>query len=63
MNNILKICLIGVGIAAVAVIVFKLPLSSVLFFGFLLICPLMHLFMGHGMHGDKKESEDAHSHH
>ncbi len=62
MNKILKICLIGVGIAIVAVSIFKVPLNSVLFFGFILACPLMHLFMGHGNHGDNKKSEEAHSH-
>lgn len=63
MNRILKICLIGVGIATVAVVVFKVPINSVLFFGFILACPLMHLFMGHGMHEDKKEGEKTHPHH
>ena len=63
MNNILKVCLLGVGVAVVAITIFKVPLNSVLLFGLLLACPLMHVFMGHGMHGDKKESETAHSHH
>jgi hypothetical protein len=53
MNNLLKICLIGIGAAAVALYVFKLPLNSVLFFGVLLACPLMHFAMGHG-HEDNK---------
>ncbi len=64
MNNVLKVCLLGVGVAAVAIIIFKVPLNSVLLFGIILACPLMHVFMGHGgMHEDKKESETAHSHH
>ncbi|MCL4354825.1 DUF2933 domain-containing protein [Patescibacteria group bacterium] len=29
---------------------FKLQLSSILTFGLLLLCPLMHLFMMKGMH-------------
>ena len=55
MNSLSKICLIGVGIAAVAVFMFKLPVKSVLLYGFLLACPLMHIFMmkGHGEHQHK----------
>lgn len=65
MNNLLKICLIGIGLAAVAIFVFKLPVNSVLFFGFLLACPLLHVFMGHGQHGEdsKSDKDKAHSHH
>ena len=53
MNNLLKICLIGITLAAVAIFVFKVPLNSVLFFGFLLACPLMHFAMGHGQEDNK----------
>lgn len=58
MSNLIKICLIGVGLAAVAIFLFKLPINSVLFFGFLLACPLMHLFMNHG--DDKHKSIKHH---
>ena len=53
MNNLLKICLIGIAGAAVAIYAFKLPLNSVLFFGVLLACPLMHFAMGHGNENHK----------
>ncbi len=59
MNSLVKICLLGVGLAVVAIFLFKLPFNSILFFGFLLACPLMHLFMGHG--GHSKNSK--HNHH
>lgn len=62
MNNLLKICLLGIGIAAVAVFLFKIPVSSVLFFGFLLACPFMHLFMGHGGHRGNKGGESKFHH-
>lgn len=53
MSNLLKICFIAVVAGLVAVYILKLPLNSVLFFGFLLACPLMHFAMGHGSE-DKK---------
>lgn len=54
--------MLGIGIAAAAVFLFKIPVSSVLFFGFLLACPFMHLFMGHGGHGESKSGASK-SHH
>ena len=59
MNNLLKICLAGLGIAVAAIFLFKLPVQSVLLYGFLLACPLMHLFMNHG-EGQNKNSEHSH---
>lgn len=45
------LCLLPVG-AIVAMTVFSVPFSSVLWVGILLLCPLLHVFMmrGHG-HG------------
>ncbi|MBI4225561.1 DUF2933 domain-containing protein [Candidatus Roizmanbacteria bacterium] len=56
MSKLLKICLIGIALAAVAIFVFKVPLNSVLFFGFLLACPIMHFAMGHGSE-DRKSNK------
>ena len=53
MNNLLKICLIGITLAVVAIFICKVPPNSVLFFGFLLACPLMHFAMGHGQKDHK----------
>lgn len=53
------IALVGI---LLALFVFKIPLSGILTFGLILLCPLMHLFMmkgmGHGQescHDNKKE--------
>jgi hypothetical protein len=43
--NYLLFCLLAVGVVLTAVFVFKIPFTSVLFFGLFLACPLMHLFM------------------
>ncbi|OGK23465.1 hypothetical protein A3A46_03415 [Candidatus Roizmanbacteria bacterium RIFCSPLOWO2_01_FULL_37_13] len=59
MKNLLAICLIGVSVAATAIFIFKLPVNSVLFYGFLLVCPLMHIFMMRGEH----DKNSKHSHH
>ncbi len=63
MSNILKLCLLGVVVAAVSVFVFKIPISNVLFFGLVLACPLMHVFM-HGGHGDNadQKAKGGHNH-
>ena len=52
MNNLLKLCVAGVILVAVALYVFKMPINSLLFYAFLLVCPLMHFLMMHGDHGD-----------
>lgn len=52
MNKILSICLILVVIFATAILIFKIPVNSVLLYGGILLCPLMHLFMMN--HGDHK---------
>lgn len=59
MNRLLKIGLLGVGLAAGAIFFFKVPVSSILPYGLLLACPLLHLFMGHGEHSNKS-SEHKH---
>lgn len=55
MNNLLKLCVAGIILAAVALFVFKMPVNSVLFYAFLLACPFMHFFMMHGDHGDSSK--------
>lgn len=56
-------CLIPL-IGLVAVYFFKIPLSNVLFYGMILICPLSHLlmmkFMGHDDHSAKQHSQHQH---
>lgn len=61
-NISLKTCLIVLAGILLAIFVFKIPISGLLTFGLILLCPLMHLFMmkgmGHGQescHNDKKE--------
>ncbi len=51
-GKLLMICLSLLGIAFIAVTVFKVSIGNLLFFGVLLVCPLMHIFMmkGHGGH-------------
>ncbi len=55
----LACCLVPV-LALGAIFLFKLPVSQVLYFGLILICPLSHIlmmkFMGHG------ESHEEHHH-
>jgi hypothetical protein len=57
MNKLLLICLGLLGIAGVAIFIFRVPLSSVLFFGLVLACPLMHVFM-HGGHGEHTKTSN-----
>lgn len=63
MNNVLKLCLLGIVLAVVAVTLFKIPISNVVFFGLILACPLMHVIM-HGGHGDggKQKMKGEHNH-
>lgn len=58
----LKTCLIILVGILLTLFVFKIPLSGILTFGLILLCPLMHLFMMKGMghdqercHNDKQE--------
>ena len=51
----MALCLLPVA-AIVAVSVFQVSVSTVLFLGLFLLCPLMHLFMGgHGQGGGHAE--------
>lgn len=47
-NLILILCLFGAGGLAAALFIFKVPLSNLLTFGLLLLCPLMHIIMMKG---------------
>lgn len=44
-------CLGVAGAVIVAVTVFGVPVRSLLLYGLIALCPLSHLFMGHGSHG------------
>lgn len=50
------LCALGLVAAVVALTVFKVSPQNLLFFGILLACPLMHVFMmkGHGGHGHQE---------
>lgn len=62
----LACCLIPIA-GLVAVSVFRVPFSNVLYFGMILLCPLLHLvmmrgMMQHGHHGDAQAVAN-HAHH
>ncbi|OGH11788.1 MAG: hypothetical protein A2857_04840 [Candidatus Levybacteria bacterium RIFCSPHIGHO2_01_FULL_36_15] len=59
-NKIFAFCLVGVGIIVIAIYFFKVPVSNLLTFGLLLLCPLIHLFMmkGHSMENHQENSQD-----
>lgn len=76
-GKLLLICLAVLGVAVIAVTVFKVSIGNLFFFGVLLACPLMHLFAkqrssasfmmkGHGGHGhegkDKTEQNGKSCH-
>ena len=54
---IVLVCLAAAAGAVSAVVFFGVPVRSVLFFSMIAVCPLMHLFMGHGAHGHHGATE------
>lgn len=54
-GKLLPICLVALAVIVIAVTVFKVSVSNILFFGIFLACPLMHIFMmkGHGDHNQE----------
>ena len=63
MYLMLLCCLIPV-VAIVLVSVFKVPLSNVIFYGLILLCPLSHLLMMRFMgHDHSSEQHAEHQHH
>lgn len=62
-KKIFIFCLLGISAVLIAIYLFKVPVFSLFTFGFILLCPLMHLFMmrGHSMkneHGNNHESKE-----
>ncbi|MHB0975733.1 MAG: DUF2933 domain-containing protein [Candidatus Aquicultorales bacterium] len=53
-NVVLAACVTAAAAMILAVTVFDVPVSSVFFFAMVALCPLMHLFMGHGAHGHQE---------
>ncbi len=51
-------CLIPIG-ALGAIFLFNVPISSALFVGLLLLCPLLHVFMMKGMMGGHGHGEET----
>lgn len=59
-TNHLVICLVLVGVAGLAYL-FIPQVQSLGWFGLVILaCPLMHLFMGHGEHGQTTKNKDHH---
>ena len=62
MKKNLTICSVAVVLFAIAIFIFKVPANTILVYGAILLCPLMHLFMmDHRGHGEK--SAEDHSKH
>ncbi len=53
-------CLLLIPVALVVIVVFRIPINSLLPWGVFLLCPLMHVFMmkGHGGHSDHEENKE-----
>lgn len=58
----LACCLIPVA-ALTAVFVFKLPVNSVVYYGLILLCPVLHLVMMRGMMGHNHSGQAGHDAH
>ncbi|MFA5933185.1 MAG: DUF2933 domain-containing protein [Microgenomates group bacterium] len=59
-SKIFIFCLLGISAVLIAIYFFKVPVSSLFTFGFLLLCPLMHIFMmkGHSMKSEHESSQE-----
>ena len=63
MNKILAICLVIAAVGMAAIFIFKIPINSVLIYGAILLCPLMHMFMmNHGEHSNSKDDKASQDH-
>ncbi len=49
MKKTILSCLLILAAATIAIGIFKVTIPTVLFVGIALLCPLMHVFMMHGM--------------
>jgi len=59
-TNHLVVCLVLIGVAGLAYL-FIPQVQSMGWFGLVILaCPLMHLFMGHGEHGQTTNNKDQH---
>ena len=59
-NKLILICLVVLVIIVIAVTVFKVSIGNLFFFGVLLACPLMHIFMMKGHGSDKQKGKSCH---
>lgn len=57
-GKLLLVCLAVFPIAVIAVTVFKVSIGNLFFFGILLACPLMHIFMMRD-HGSHRKTDDT----
>jgi len=57
-------CLVPI-VALAAIFLFKIPVSSVIYFGIVLLCPVLHLLMMGNMmkHGDSAHDHAGHEMH
>ncbi len=58
-NIVMLLCMIVPAAAILALTVFKVSFSQLLYFGIILLCPLMHIFMMKGMHNNQGNSSQT----